>query len=1077
MANLIDSPEGSLEYALSQIGAPPDRVVRLFPQDGITAVNFEYSDLIRGRRAGDVQAVVEKDGSPLLYVAKGSPDAIDDERQLASLLANRGETALLLTVPSGIARRTSARVWHCGLNDSSFEDLNLADSARAKAILGDLQQGIWADPNYAYQEQRLRDLLVKSVRHVAGALRTQSGFSDDEDQLEVLGLIGRALFARFLLDREILSGVSAPALWRLLDGDGASAFASPKQAAATCMWLDSTFNGEFMPLPLNGRSYESYFAVLQSRSKAALEPLGWIMNRTDAYGQLPLWEYLDFSHIPVGTLSEVYEDYAHHRSPEKAKETSVHFTPRHIARMMVRQAFAGLEREKAASARLLDPATGAAVFLGLGFRELARQHASLSGEWPDTQQLRHILYRQLRGLDINPAALNLAALTLYLTAIELDNNPLPPEKLKFKERLLGNVLFNVAIPDPSDRDSGLLGSLRTSSPAGTGFDIVIGNPPWTSQKGGGGGETLVKRAADKVAKKCISTRAPTFELSYQHPDKVPDLAFAWKAVEWAREGGIIALVMHQRILVKQSEGWSAARQALFSCIQVDGILNAGEFADDNKFIWPGIQAPFCILFARNHAPKQDHRVVVLTPTVEPSLLTRRQLRLDPNATVIIRQEELEDQLNPISVLAKGSELDLVFLQRCLSRVTVGKSEWRGQATSDAMCRQDARDLPMSTLGECLTAIAADMPARGMKKADERSGKTKLHTPAWFAQLPDETLELCAKERLVGLVDCAPLLHFDGDSNVPRKSCTHFVKRPIRSSPDISYFTAPLSLMLREAPGRLREPGRAFLLKPPLGGQIPVIYPFSFVGVPLLAGAAAEFAAKYICLWINSSFYAYFHTLTSSRFAYGRRVINNEEMASVPVVSPDVALQAELTSEKEVNELFSILPDPQVDAVARIDAWLNNIAGFSDNDYRLICDTLSVSYPIGSSKKSGLAWVEPKVLDEYVDALRYEISDIAPDAVDVDSLKVVGSSWMSGWRFLAWRLSSERVCESKCVIDSTSEENLLELVKTEYPNGQVWAVTRDGWQVFGQIALPRLWLPSRAPLVATTIVAWADQRMN
>ncbi|MBI4938140.1 MAG: SAM-dependent DNA methyltransferase [Nitrosomonadales bacterium] len=417
---------------LNLIGAVQDRVVRLAPEDGITAANFEYSDLIQGSHSGAVQAVVEKDGSPLLYIARSGIRSVDEERELASLLANRGETALLLSMLPASAKTSKAHIWHCSLDKAASQEVDLANPMNARTILGDMQGGMWADPTFGYQEQRLRDLLVTSVRQVAGSLCQNSGLKDnDADQLEVLGLIGRALFARFLLDRGILSKASAPALWNILDGDGAAAFASSTQAAATCEWLDDTFNGEFMPLPLNGKTYDAYFASLQRHSKQALDPLGWIMSRTDAHGQMPLWERLDFSHIPVGTLSEVYEDYAHHRSPEKAKEASVHFTPRHIARMMVRQAFAGLEKGSAADARLLDPAAGAAVFLGLGFRELAHQYALAHGCWPNTKQLRSILYGQLQGMDINPAALNLAALTLYLTAIELDNDPLPPKKLKF----------------------------------------------------------------------------------------------------------------------------------------------------------------------------------------------------------------------------------------------------------------------------------------------------------------------------------------------------------------------------------------------------------------------------------------------------------------------------------------------------------------------------------------------------------------------------------------------------------------------------------------------------------------------
>ncbi|MBI4938141.1 MAG: hypothetical protein HY846_07990 [Nitrosomonadales bacterium] len=619
------------------------------------------------------------------------------------------------------------------------------------------------------------------------------------------------------------------------------------------------------------------------------------------------------------------------------------------------------------------------------------------------------------------------------------------------------MLFDVSTEDPEDSAASNLGSLRAAAPVGEDFSVVIGNPPWTSRKGAKGFEQVLTQATESLASRCIAERAPQLTTRYAHPDKVPDLAFAWKATQWARKGGVIALVMHQRLLVKQSGGWSSARKALFSCIKVDGILNAGEFADDNKLLWPGIDSPFCILFGRNEIPSKDHRTVILTPTVEPSLLARRQLRLDPNATVTLKLDQLEDQPNPIISLAKGCELDLVFLQRCLARIE------NETAKRPPIQFDNARSLPMTTLGECLNAIAAAQPARGMKKGDLKSGKTRLRTPEWYDDLPEGTSELSAKGRYVGMIDGRSLLPFE--------------KRAIRSTPPLSYFNAPLSLLLREAPGDRKDPARAFLLKPPHGGKVPVIYPFSFIGVPLQNSKNSELFAKYVCLWINSSFYSYFHTLTSSRFAYGRRVINDDEMFGMPMLGPEMAIASGLTSEVEVNKLFDSLANSASKVLQSIDAWIKRLAGFNSDECSLIEDTLSVSYPIGKPKKSGRYWVDSATVKKYLECLRAEINDVAPDSIDINSLHSINdlSPSMNGWRFLAWRLPDDTVCSNAHVIKDRHEESLIHLVRAEYPSGQVWATTNDGWHIFGQIALQRLWLPSRAPLLASMIIAWSDQR--
>ncbi len=543
--------DATLRDALEAIAPSQGQVVRLQHGMRITAANFEYSDLLKGGLLGrDVQAVIEKDGSPLVYVA-AIPEAESARGQrLAQLLGNRGETALLLEVHrTNKDGKLAGRAWPCALDASRNHVVDLTNAVDAGSVLGDLQDGLWARGE-AYQEQRLRDVLVKSVSTVRAAFLKATKHSGERDQ-EVLALVGRALFTRFLLDRGILSTATAPELAQALEGNGERIFESVDKASAVSEWLDRTFNGEFLPLPARN-GYKSYFERLSRDSPGALTPLGWIVGKTDAGGQLAMWNKLDFSYIPVGTLSEVYEDYIHQRAPEEARAKSIHFTPRHIARMMVRQAVAGLPLGQTAEARILDPAVGAAVYLSLAFRELARLREIRDGKWPETKLLRQILYGQLCGMDLNASALHLAALTLYLTAIELDEDPIPPKKLKFDRPLLGTVLHDVGRVDRKEPHGEALGSLRNRTGIRHRFDIVIGNPPWTSLGRAPEAESLGDEAneqpsdifskeASAIAQRCIALRYSDAEaLPYVHPDKEPDLSFVWKANELSVEVGIIS---------------------------------------------------------------------------------------------------------------------------------------------------------------------------------------------------------------------------------------------------------------------------------------------------------------------------------------------------------------------------------------------------------------------------------------------------------------------------------------------------------------------------------------------------------
>ncbi|WP_323032429.1 hypothetical protein [Paracoccus sp. (in: a-proteobacteria)] len=128
---------------------------------------------------------------------------------------------------------------------------------------------------------------------------------DDDD---AISLVGRALFTRFLGDRHLLGslGVDIRAVAGLFD-DAAS-------AAKTSDWLDTTFNGDFLPTSQG---------IWERLPQDAFRVLGDILRRAPG-GQLRLgweerWDNLDFAHIPVGVLSQAYEHYLHKHAPDRQR--------------------------------------------------------------------------------------------------------------------------------------------------------------------------------------------------------------------------------------------------------------------------------------------------------------------------------------------------------------------------------------------------------------------------------------------------------------------------------------------------------------------------------------------------------------------------------------------------------------------------------------------------------------------------------------------------------------------------------------------------------------------------------------
>ena len=228
-------------------------------------------------------------------------------------------------------------------------------------------------------------------------LRLLTGSTTDLIQLGVshedaISLVGRALFTRFLGDRDLLpDGMSA----------AASLFDASDVAEDTSRWLDATFNGDLLPLSadtfemLPGNGYHVLGNILRRAPDSQLY-LGWEEK----------WGNLDFAQIPVGVLSQAYELYLRNHAAARQRREGGYYTPRPIVELMVRASFRALERRGVGkSAKVLDPAVGGGVFLLTAFRELVAEHWRADGTRPDTDDLRRILYNQLVGFDVNEGGL------------------------------------------------------------------------------------------------------------------------------------------------------------------------------------------------------------------------------------------------------------------------------------------------------------------------------------------------------------------------------------------------------------------------------------------------------------------------------------------------------------------------------------------------------------------------------------------------------------------------------------------------------------------------------------------------
>ena len=275
--------------------------------------------------------------------------------------------------------------------------------------------------------------------------------SDGMAELDAQGLIGRSIFAQYLVDREI---ITKNFLAKLAKRTKLSEVLRDQAMAERLFdWLREVFNGDMFT---------------DSGTLAKAEHLSRVANFLDAVdpdtGQTTLFPY-QFNIIPVELISSIYEQFV--RS-ETATSPSVGHNDVHYTRLsLVSLVLDETMTECSGNETVLDLTCGSGVFLVEALRRLVRERAR--NQQPTRELIRETLYSQVFGSDKSKAAIQVAAFSLYLTALELDPRP-EPDSLTFK-RLIGRTLFTGDIwDDVSDLDR------RTD---GRKFDVIVGNPPWS----------------------------------------------------------------------------------------------------------------------------------------------------------------------------------------------------------------------------------------------------------------------------------------------------------------------------------------------------------------------------------------------------------------------------------------------------------------------------------------------------------------------------------------------------------------------------------------------------------------------
>jgi hypothetical protein len=956
-------------------------------------------------------AVLEVNGSPILYIVHNSSftgGGITQEKILALLriLACRNDAQFLAVVDHG-----QITVYPISLSNKLPQSEIIKSSQEgAKFFIRDLAAG-YEPVRLQWVKETVDELLLKLLTGVTkNLLETEALNGRHED---VLSLVGRALFARFLLDKGIINSQTFPELYALVKPE--ECFSTPDIAAMTCSWLDKVFNGYLLPISTN--NYVAFFNVIERKSKDIFKELSNVLYRSPGDQLYLNWSDLNFAHVPIGILSQVYEQYAHRFFGEEARKESIHYTPRHLADFMLKHAFPAIKTTSPHFAKVLDPAVGAGVFLVLCFRRLVAERWKSSGKRPETQEIRTILYKQIRGFDINQSALELTALSLYFTALELDPEPFPPDKLTF-EPLIGKVLFNVRGKDEHFPIYPVLGSLGQAVGVEheEQYDLVIGNPPWTSWKGDTQGEAINEVATSLVrkiaAKRNRDECLTDFSMNYKNPDNVPDIPFIWRAMEFAKPAGVISFVVHGRLLFKRTDGGVKARIGLFRALRVTGILNGSGL--DKKY-WNNINQPFCILFAKNEVPDKRECFHFVSPELDSNLNAKGRFRVDHKDLYPVSFNDLYENPDLFKLLYLGTPFDFEIMQRL-----------------DSLSKQKKEFI---RLGDYWTAKNGLSSSQGYRIADS---------------LKQEDANFISKMR-------AKIFHAEDKKGykIDSGNLKPFIRKTLHSPRREDAFRPPL-VLISEAPGSQKHGIRACIALE----KIPIAYTQSFFGYSSFGHKHPEDIARYLFVLANSDLFIYYILMKSSKF-YDRRTLQEEDIADFPIVGFELLQKTDISKIREISDVAfkdNALPSE------KLNSFVNDLYEVSLADQQVIQDTLNTRMPFASSRELGQ---RPPTQNE-IAIFCNKVEGILNSFLSFKKTSVVVS--LSTQKGRSWEFIEIKDSKSKNIVsDSKFLDKFFHEIADHEGASRVLIKNVKGALRIGMLSQYRYWTQTRARQCALDIV--------
>jgi hypothetical protein len=445
----------------------------------------------------------------------------------------------------------------------------------------------------------IRDL--KTVREQLAAIAGHNGVKRPALG-DLHSLIGRAIFIRYLEDREILlpayfENVAARRKeWTRLLAQSPSASALEPRLAEK-RFLRVLQNKEFtyalfdqIALDFNGDTFPIDEDERDRIQQEHLDKLrGFLVGSTSGQEELFFFAYR-FDVIPIELISTIYEEFYNERKGKDQNQGS-HYTPPALVEFVLAHTLTPEVLTK--KPRVIDAACGSGIFLVESFRRMVRHLcAEQNGKRVSRPQLRKILRDQIAGMDINEEAVRVAAFSLYLAFLHYqspreinDERRLPhlkwvpeDERKKREKKAPGAQFLDVLLHANSFQviSGGSLPEITQRFGAGS-AGVVVGNPPWG----------YPKKEDDEGRKALVEmTKWCTQKAGRPVGDKELSQAFIHLTLALLRDGGRAGLLVSSGVFFKHHQKSQDFRRIWLQSAQLEHVVN---FAHVRQIFFSGLQ--------------------------------------------------------------------------------------------------------------------------------------------------------------------------------------------------------------------------------------------------------------------------------------------------------------------------------------------------------------------------------------------------------------------------------------------------------------------------------------------------------